>query len=332
MTHRMWLFALSFLLPATLQAGDPPAQPRQDTVLRGDAECTFCHDEEDSTSLMFIGRTKHGTRADQRTPTCTSCHGPSQAHMKDKQAGSDKRPKPDITHGRRAPAIRPDALIDKEFGNFKGTASPAAKINQACLACHQGEKLMFWSGSAHAGRDVACSNCHEIHTTQDRALDKRNQPNVCFGCHKSQRSLFNRPSHHPVPEGKMSCSNCHNPHGSAGHKSLRWDTVNETCYQCHMEKRGPFLHSHPPVSENCLNCHNPHGTMVPGLLNARPPYLCQSCHSDASHRGQVGGLPGTRSVNAAIIGSLARGCLKCHINIHGGNSSENATSAGRFRR
>ncbi|MBF0179771.1 MAG: DmsE family decaheme c-type cytochrome [Magnetococcales bacterium] len=320
----MVLFVL--VLPASAE------EPRKDAVLRGDAECTFCHDEEDSTSLLSIGRTRHGTLADSRTPTCVGCHGPSKAHMKEKLPGSEKRPTPDITHGRRAPALRPDARIDEDFANFKGTSSPAEVINKACLACHQGEKLMFWSGSAHSSRNVACTNCHEIHTDHDRAQDKLSQPKVCFGCHKSQRSMFNRPSHHPVPEGKMTCSNCHNPHGSAGHKSLRWDTVNETCYQCHMEKRGPFVHSHPPVSENCLNCHNPHGTTVPALLSHRPPYLCQSCHSDTSHRGQVAGLPNGRTVNAAVIGSLARGCLKCHTNIHGGNSTENATSAGRFRR
>ncbi|MBF0127552.1 MAG: DmsE family decaheme c-type cytochrome, partial [Magnetococcales bacterium] len=305
---------------------------RRDTVLRGDAECTFCHEEEDSSSLLAIGKTRHGTLADSRTPTCTSCHGASRAHMTEKAAGQDKRPKPEITYGRRSPKIRPDARIDEDFGNFRTSDTPAGTINKVCSACHKGDKLLFWSGSAHANQDLACTSCHEIHTDHDRVLDKASQPNVCFGCHKTQRSLFNRPSHHPVPEGKMTCSNCHNPHGSAGHKSLRWDSVNETCYQCHMEKRGPFLHSHPPVAENCLNCHNPHGTSVAGLLLYRTPFLCQNCHSDSSHRGQVAGLPGGRNISPALLGSVARGCLKCHTNIHGGNSTENTTGAGRFRR
>ncbi|MBF0127756.1 MAG: DmsE family decaheme c-type cytochrome [Magnetococcales bacterium] len=326
------LAALLITLSAAAQAGEESPQSRQDTVLKGDAECTICHDEEDSSSLLAIGKSRHGTLADQRTPTCVSCHGSSRAHLKGKQAGEEKRPSPDIIFGRRAPAIRPDARIDEEFGNFKSPGSPAELINQTCLGCHQGGKLMFWSGSAHSGQQVACTQCHEIHNGHDRVLVKRTQPNVCFTCHKSQRAMFNRPSHHPVPEGKMTCSNCHNPHGSAGHKSLKWDTVNETCTQCHMEKRGPFLHNHPPVAENCLNCHNPHGTSVAGLLIQRTPFLCQGCHSDTQHRGQVAGLPSGRSTNSALLGSVARGCLKCHTNIHGGNSTENATSAGRFRR
>ncbi|MBF0161134.1 MAG: DmsE family decaheme c-type cytochrome [Magnetococcales bacterium] len=322
--------AMCWVVP--LLAEEEEKEPKKDVVLRDDAECTFCHEEEDSITLLAIGKGRHGTLADPRTPTCTSCHGSSRDHLKKPPGQGDKRPRPDITFGRRSPAIRPDARIDEDFGNFKSSDTPAESINKVCVACHQGEKLLYWSSSAHASQEVACTHCHEIHTDHDRVLDLRSQPNVCFGCHKSQRALFNRPSHHPVPEGKMACSNCHNPHGSAGHKSLKFDGINETCYQCHMEKRGPFLHAHPPVAENCLICHNPHGTVVADLLNYRPPYLCQDCHSDTGHRGQVAGLPSGRTTASTLLGTVARGCLKCHTNIHGSNSTENATSSGRFRR
>lgn len=333
-------YTLILCLGITLLLGTPPASAEEkkkpvriDTVLRGDSECTFCHEEEDSTSILAIGKTKHGTLADSRTPTCTSCHGSSRKHLI-KIPGEEKRYKPDITYGRRSPKIRLDARIDEDFGNFRTSGSPPETINKACLTCHQGDKLMFWSGSAHSNQDLACTSCHEIHTDHDRVLDKQSQPKVCFTCHKTQRALFKKPSHHPVLEGKMVCSDCHNPHGSAGHKSLKMDTINDTCYQCHMEKRGPFLHNHPPAAENCLLCHNPHGTVIADLLLYRPPYLCQNCHSDTSHRGQVAGLPDARERNtsSARMGTIARGCLKCHTNIHGGNSTQNATGAGRFFR
>ena len=55
---------------------------------------------------------------------------------------------------------------------------------------------------------------------------------------------------------------------------MKRDSVNETCYACHMEKRGPFVHTHEPVAEDCSNCHNPHGTTAENLLKARPPFLC----------------------------------------------------------
>ncbi|NGZ29356.1 MAG: DmsE family decaheme c-type cytochrome [Magnetococcales bacterium] len=327
--------ALVMGILTTAWAGEgKPANP--DAVLRGDAECTICHEEEDSVALLAIGKSKHGTLADSRTPTCTSCHGSSRDHLV-KPPGQDKRTPPDITFGRRFPNQRPDEVIDQNFGNFNTAITPVATRNEACLNCHREEKLTFWNTSAHSSQEVACTNCHEIHTGHDRALDPKSQPNVCYSCHKQQRMMFNRPSHHPVPEGKMACADCHNPHGSTGPKALKKDSVNDTCYQCHMEKRGPFLHAHPPVAEDCLICHNPHGTTIAGLLNYRPPYLCQDCHSDSGHRGMPGGLPTSRaSITGAnmtnMMGSVGRGCLNCHTNIHGGNSSQNSATAGRFRR
>ena len=55
-------------------------------------------------------------------------------------------------------------------------------------------------------------------------------------------------------------------------------TLNDNCYTCHAEKRGPFLWEHEPSSEDCGICHRPHGSLHPALLTSRPPLLCQQCH------------------------------------------------------
>jgi len=87
------------LLSATAWGQDPAPQDR---VLNGDAKCTRCHDENDSYPVLAIGATKHGTRADPRTPSCTSCHGASEAHMSHKGgSGAGPRPKPEIGFGKR---------------------------------------------------------------------------------------------------------------------------------------------------------------------------------------------------------------------------------------
>ncbi len=92
-----------------------------------------------------------------------------------------------------------------------------------------------------------------------------------------------RSSHMPVREGKVVCTDCHNPHGSFSEALLKTATINEVCYQCHAEKRGPFLWEHPPVRENCLNCHDPHGSNNDFLLKISRPRLCQQCHSGGQH-------------------------------------------------
>ena len=95
------------------------------------------------------------------------------------------------------------------------------------------------------------------------------EPDTCFQCHKDRRAQMFRSSHMPLREGKIVCSDCHNPHGSITESLLKKDLINDVCYTCHAEKRGPFLFEHEPVRENCDNCHEPHGTVNEYSLKLR---------------------------------------------------------------
>ncbi|MEK6749958.1 MAG: DmsE family decaheme c-type cytochrome [Pseudomonadota bacterium] len=310
--------------PATTEA--PPANPAvpasntamvdalpvsKDLVLKGDAQCTVCHDENSNPQMLAIARTKHGTLADVRTPTCTDCHGDSGAHVNNPGGGGD-RPAPDRTFSTQS-------------------RTPIAARNDACLNCHQGGKRIHWAGGPHANHDIACTSCHQVHHHVDKVRQKITQSEVCFTCHKEQRAQIDKLSHHPLVEGKMTCTSCHEVHGD-NPKLMARGSVNDTCYTCHMEKRGPFVHNHQPVTEDCSICHNPHGTNIASLLKARPPFLCQECHSHTSHPGQAGALPSGMTNSTSLLGAVGRGCLNCHTNIHGGNSTVNSATAGRFRR
>lgn len=302
-------------VPLTVTPGAEVASPPvkaapKDLILKGDAKCTGCHDEADDAaptmlslhpSVLAIGKTKHGVTADNRTPTCTNCHGDSEKHLNHK--GKDKPPMP-----------------DRWFS--KKSDTPVAERNEACLSCHQKDsKRHLWIGSAHESHDVACTSCHEVHAARDKVRDKRTQPEVCFTCHKEQRSQVNKPSHHPIMEGKVACSDCHNAHGSAGPKLMKRDSVVETCYTCHMEKRGPFVHNHQPVNDDCSNCHLAHGTVADNLLKARPPLVCYQCHSGHGTPGVAGIAPQvTTSAKANTFIEQGRGCLNCHTEIHGSNN------------
>lgn len=303
---------------AAAAASAPSRRVVNDIVMKGDAKCTRCHndvngDEIENYPVLPIARTKHGTRADARTPTCVSCHGESDPHLKRTDQG---RPAPDRPYGRKMAANDPLAH------------------NKACMTCHEGGKTMHWAGSVHARRDVPCTDCHQMHVQHDRATTREKIPETCMSCHKEKKGQFARPNHHPVPEGKMVCTDCHNPHGSAGPKLMVKDSVNETCYSCHMQYRGPFLWNHQPVTQDCTLCHNPHGTTTVGMLKQRPPFLCQQCHEPTSHRGNFTSVNGVQGNGPPGAGGTtqARGCLNCHGQIHGGSNPNGVGTQRTFRR
>jgi DmsE family decaheme c-type cytochrome len=282
-------------------AADTSAAPASAPQAQGDAQCTSCHDASSSPATLAIGKTRHGTTADGRTPSCTDCHGASEKHM----------------NGNGTP--------DRMFG--RGSSLSAAERDEVCLACHQDAKRIGWQSSKHANRDVTCTSCHQVHARDDTVRDKVAQTEVCYSCHKEQRAQMSRPTHHPVPEGKMNCTSCHDVHGD-NPKGLIKSSTNDTCYTCHMDKRGPFVHNHEPVQEDCGICHQPHGTTIASLLKQRSPMLCNQCHT------AMGGTPflphaGSSPGTAGIIGT---GCMNCHQLIHGSNSTQNAGQPAHFRR
>ena len=289
------------------------------------AACIECHDAED---MPDMSRSAHAVATDPRTPTCVTCHGPSPGHVK-KEAGKSQ--------------AKPDRMFTK------GASTPVAERNAACLTCHRKDaKRVLWGGSQHEAADIACSSCHKVHTNHDKALTRTTQADLCITCHKEQRSQMAKPSHHPVPEGKISCSDCPNVHGSAGPKLAKRDSINDTCYTCHAEKRGPFVHAHEPVTEDCAICHNPHGSTVPAMLKARAPMLCQQCHTPhvAGGVGAVGGQPGVfppaapGQIAPAITGNTGgknvvniwqgRSCMNCHTQVHGSNNPSATNPTPRF--
>src|SRR3954470_23400448 len=146
------LAAAGFLLLTGTSQAVAEELAHKDLVLRGDAKCTRCHDESDDYPVLAIGQTRHGVKADSRTPSCTNCHGESERHM-NKPEGVTERP-------------RPERL-------FRGkNASDVATRNGACLSCHESGLRTLWQGSRHESDGVACTNCHQVHVPRDAVLTK----------------------------------------------------------------------------------------------------------------------------------------------------------------
>lgn len=195
---------------------------------------------------------------------------------------------------------------------------PAQAQSLICLKCHSvasTPNLQFWNASTHAGSDVSCFDCHKLHEGPQQKVDRKDMDELCYACHQDIRSEFAQFSHHPVPEGKMVCTDCHNPHGSANDHLLKGTTIKETCTRCHMEYQGPYVYEHADVTEDCSNCHRPHGSPNDPLLNTAQPFLCLQCH--AGHQSNV--VPATTDPqgNGSFKGAFYTRCTDCHSQIHG---------------
>ncbi len=277
-----------------------PEQGTDNTAMPGAAPCATCHSDEHGAGRSIL-QSVHGVAGDSRTPfagqACISCHGPSLQHRA--TAAGTSRARPDITFG--------------------DDTTPPATQNTQCLQCHQRDLTAHWRGSIHEAQNLSCTSCHTVHTSKDEILDKRSQPPLCLSCHQEKRAQMLRPSSHPLRDGQMSCTDCHNPHGSTGPQQLIKGTVNETCYTCHAEKRGPFLWEHAPVREDCTICHQPHGSVHQAMLKNRAPWLCQQCHLAQFHPSTAYSGTGLPNQSSPAQQMLGKNCLNCHSAVHGSN-------------
>jgi DmsE family decaheme c-type cytochrome len=306
------IFAIAALLlgGADAASGDirADAQARSPAQATGwsAADCQTCHSQPAGPAFQH---TKHAGMEQ----SCAICHDNVAEHFKSQTAG-EKGPIP--------------TLKDRT----------AKQINDICLTCHEKANQASFLNSMHARRNVACTACHSIHSfkSEQAQLRTRNEVETCFTCHKSERAKSLRTSHHPVREGKMACSSCHNPHEGVRAKMVKADSTNELCYTCHTEKRGPFLFEHAAVREDCVSCHEPHGSNHGRMLVQKAPNLCWNCHLTGSgHFGSGDNFSTEQGVEVAPPGApsgyptvnsrfIERSCRTCHVKIHGSNHPSGA--------
>ncbi|MCU0760108.1 MAG: DmsE family decaheme c-type cytochrome [Steroidobacteraceae bacterium] len=289
--------------PATPPAAATGAGPGAAYSRRGADTCLGCHDDP---AVLGLFETAHATPGDPRSPfghgqlQCEACHGPGDAHARGRGAA---RPK----------------LI--EFG--RDAATPVAEQDAQCLTCHAAA-TNHWASAAHSRSEVGCADCHSSHAARDPVSLRTGQVEVCGTCHLAQKAADHMPYRHPLPEGSMACTSCHQPHGSATPAELLKAGVTETCTTCHADLRGPFLWEHQPVQEDCTNCHAPHGSANPSILKTRGSFLCQQCHQAAGHPSLANTSDNLPGRGAASVYTVVGNCLNCHSQVHGSNHPSGA--------
>lgn len=258
---------------------------------------------------------------------CQGCHGPGGPHEAN---------------------IAADNAYDYIISYRQLTPSQVA---MACLRCHTDTMTEnHWKQTAHARAGISCTSCHSIHqdghpmtfaapgkeprgpifaaAAEPEDLLKADQATLCGSCHVREINEFRSNFHHPVPEGRMVCSDCHtvhpnhsadiangDPSSAIAAESLLVPEGSESCVKCHPEVAGPFVYEHDPAEgisgEGCLDCHQPHGSQNPSMLKSFSRGLCAQCHSDklTSHN------PGFTCWQAG-----------CHVGVHGSDHDPNLLS------
>jgi len=273
------------------------AAPADSPTYVGSDTCKTCHEE----IFNNLQKTPHfaietGARRGWAQKSCESCHGPGSKHAESASADDIRNP----------------------------AKLPAAEVDRTCLTCHLNQKTPGGRiASGHAKDQVGCTTCHSIHGEGGAKLVEHAKAAInarCSTCHLSQAASFNKPYKHRLPEGAMSCVDCHNPHASFSADSVRTSFGNEPgCLQCHSDKRGPFVFEHAPVRlEGCTACHEPHGSANPRMLIRHEQRLvCLECHSNlpiASGNTKIGGVP---PAFHDLRSSRFQNCTVCHIKVHG---------------
>ncbi len=271
-----WLSVGLFLCSVVIRAGSPAAISRSGSppalgqgVNVPASECLQCHSGPGTEALPKFHQ------------ECTSCHAGGADHVKEPAVTNIQKP-----------------------------------VAADCLTCHKSNpKLMRWEFGPHARTEVICRDCHSIHAgppTESRNVGDRmmqDTTRLCATCHKEVLAKFSLPSHHPVREGGLSCTSCHDQHGA---REIGRLSKTELCLGCHQNHRGPKNFEHAPVVEDCANCHTPHGSAMRRLLEVPQPTLCLQCHSLADNRHAQGAVAGAR-----VSGGVLRACTNCHAAIHG---------------
>jgi len=301
-----------FLFAGWAQAQSPPGTARPQPTFIGSSVCATCHAE---ITGAFNKNAHYKSIALANQPPertgCEGCHGPAYAH---------------VNAGGGSATIR----------SFKAL-SPTQVID-TCLSCHAKDfPRANIRRSAHTQADVACTSCHSVHNaaTQKFLLAKA-QTELCYGCHTAVRAQFAMPFKHRVNEGVISCTDCHNPHGTfsqasaMGTRSRLLEATaggEQACLRCHTDKRGPFAFEHAAVRvDGCQTCHVAHGATNARLLKRPVVFtVCLECHNGAGGFGRNAGQNSstgilTQSPSHNMADPRYQNCTTCHVRIHGSNA------------
>lgn len=170
--------------------------------------------------------------------------------------------------------------------------------SDTCVDCHSDV-----TGYAKAHAPVSqgkCFVCHDPHGSIDNELLRKNENELCSGCHDKLISAESKVLHGTIQDGV--CSSCHKPHGSLFDKLLIEKYSSKMflgysedeyifCFSCHDrgllrfsetsfatefrdgDRNLHYLHvNREKRGKNCKLCHEIHSSKLPKLIAQSVPF------------------------------------------------------------
>ena len=173
-----------------------PAEPKSAVPV-----CAGCHEQPHASIAM----TAHGAKNDATAAMCQACHGDATEHLKDPAKSKPANPSIKSGNGRRedgrVPRLPRDAIGNSPSGNRASTRKQRRRVRELPQHPRQGR----------ATRPIAPFTDH---LPSQRSGRLRHVP-------PADPLGDMKPSHHPIIESKIKCSDCHNPHGAISPVMLR---------------------------------------------------------------------------------------------------------------
>ena len=271
--------------------------PQQARFISRNLECLQCH-----TELIpdFSKASVHSPFIQKDCTTCHTPHGRQITTVVSEGAGRN------VTRVRTLIQWLPLAwwldVVDRFSGETSSSsvtsAGTAARVLSSSTKPVDGEKStlvlpqqdLCWTCHGDLGPLLSdpyqhqpfatgrCTDCHDPHASDNKALLTQAPDKLCFTCHPMGEQLNRMESHPPAKNGW--CTDCHNPHASK-FKGILVTNQRALCFRCHPTVAGltgmPVQHQ-PFLNDNCTGCHQPHGSDTSPLLNKAQPELCYDCH------------------------------------------------------
>jgi predicted CXXCH cytochrome family protein len=234
-----------------------------------------------------------------------------------------------------------------------------------CYSCHTEHKEAHSLKYVHKPvKNGECTQCHEVHSSNDSKLLFTQAPDLCFFCHSDfDDDRATAKSVHTASFEGDACLQCHEPHASA-EKKLLVDNGRTLCLNCHnkiitradksvipnIEKHlAESTHEHRALNSKCTSCHDPHlsareklltedftvGIYAKGLEENFA--LCFQCHdtdlfnletTDTSTEFRQG----DRNLHYVHVNKeKGRNCTACH-DIHGAKNTKLIAATVKFGR